>query len=386
MRIKVVLAMFFALLILMPMVAGCADTGVQSDQRSSPSQQLGQSSGPENSPKGVSAAIPSDSQEDAAYIFTDSCGREVELPRNIERIAPTGPVSQIVLITLCPEKLVGLASFFNDEQFEYMDRKYESLPVLGNFYADTLNLESVMLAAPQVIIDIGETKPNNTDDLDDIQERTGIPTIFVQMELGTMVSAYETLGKLTGEIEQAQKIAGYISQTLTETEQRVKSIPENRRVKVYYGQDDGLSAMVSGTVHTDVIDIVGGMNVVIVEESVRRGISAVSMEQLILWGPDVELFGPGSIFDTVGTQTEWGGIGAIRSGWYYEVPSGPYNWMGRPPSVNRILGIKWLSNLLYPDVFSYDMAEETREFFRLFYHCEVTDEQIDALLARSTFK
>ena len=388
-------AILLAALFLAASVAGCAPVDDPNGQplsqptsspASSSAQPPAQPSPGAQSPGANARDLPPEPAESPTYIFTDSAGREVELPRNIERIAPSGPLAQIVLFTLCPDKLVGFASDISDEQFEYIDRKYADLPVFGNFYADTLNLESVMVANPQVIIDIGEAKPNIADDMSGVEERTGIPTIFVQMEMDSMLSAYEILGEVTGETEQAQKLIDYISETLAEAERNVNSIPESERVKVYYGQDDGLTAIVSGTVHSDVIDAVGGFNVAEVEESVRGGASIISMEQLMLWNPDVVLFAPESIYGDVATRAEWAAIGAINTGRYYEIPLGPYNWMGRPPSVNRVLGIKWLGNLLYPDIFQYDMTEETREFYKLFYHCDVTDAQIVSLLSRSTHK
>ena len=372
------------LVLLMALGLVACDSGASHDdaaQGSAPNNATGGTTG-----SGGASSVPSSDNESATYIFTDSAGREVELPRNIERIAPSGPLAQVVLITLCPDKLAGLSSGISDQQFEYIDSKYSSLPVLGNFYADTLSLESVILAAPQVVIDIGESKPNNTDDLDSIQERTGVPTIFIQMEMGTICDAYQTLGELTGETEQARRLIDYISQTLSDTEEKVNTIPASDRLRVYYGTDDGLTGMVSGTVHTDVIDFAGGYNVVVLEQTLRGGAATISMEQLMLWDPEVVLLTPASIYGSIGTNPDWGGISAVRNGRFYEIPEGPYNWMGRPPSVNRMLGIKWLSNLLYPEIFNYDMASEMREFYRLFYHCEVTDAQINALLANSTFR
>jgi len=196
-----ILATLLAALLLMSTITGCAGTVSQSDsptssqQPESPSAQSGQTV--DVRPATTGAGV--DADESPTYIFTDSAGRQVELLRNLERIVPSGPLAQIVLITLCPDKLVGLASLIDDQQADYIDSKYTSLPVLGNFYADTLNLESVMLTAPQVVIDIGESKPNNNDDLDGIQSRTGIPTIFIQMEIDTVLAAYQTLGEITGE-------------------------------------------------------------------------------------------------------------------------------------------------------------------------------------------
>lgn len=329
----------------------------------------------------------SDKSEDATIKFTDSAGREVEIPANIERIAPSGPLAQIVLYTLCPDKLVGLAGDLSDLQFKYIDSKYESLPIFGNFYADTLNLEAVMSTKPQVVIDIGEAKPTVKEDMQGVQDKIGIPSIFIQMELDTMAEEYRTLGKIVGEEEQAEKLATYVEKTLAEAKEKSASIAEADRVKVYYGQGDaGLTAVVKGTVHSDVIDTVGALNVADVEQSIRGGTSDISMEQLMLWQPDAIMFAPGSIYSDVETRPEWQEINAIKNKKYYEIPDGPYNWVGRPPSVNRVIGIKWLGNLLYPDVYNYDMKTETKEFYKLFYHCDVTDEQIDKLLTNSTFK
>ena len=338
---------------------------------------------------GCERHVPSPTPGDTVQ-FTDSVGRTVKIPRNIERIAPSGTLSQIILYTLCPEKLVGLTNSFSASQLEYIPSKYASLPTLGDFFGNTLNLEALMVANPQVIIDIGDpnVSGNMRDDLDDLQERTGIPVIFVEMDLATMVKAYNTLGEITGETEHAQELTNYIKQTLSETEQKAAGIPNADRVTVYYCQGDGLAAIAQGTFHSDVIDIVGGVNVTVLSSSIvaGNGTSTISMEQLMLWNPSVILFAPGSIYDSVATRAEWGGITAIQNGTYYEVPSGPFNWMGRPPSVNRILGIKWLANLLYPKVFSYDMLEETKEFYKLFYHCDLTNAQVTALLTNSTHK
>ncbi|MCL2653441.1 MAG: ABC transporter substrate-binding protein [Propionibacteriaceae bacterium] len=332
------------------------------------------------------SASPSSPTSDT-YTFTDDVGRQVQLPTDIQRIAPSGPMAQLVLFALCPDKLVGLASMFSDSQFQYLDQKYQSLPVFGNFYSNTLNLESVLNANPQVVIDIGDVKPSSVADLDGIQAKTGIPTVFVKMDsLDAMVSAYQTLGQVTGDQDQAEALGNYISQTLADVQQKVATIPESSRPSVFYGQNDGLTAAVAGTTHTAVIDAVGATNVAQIPSGAGAGTASISMEQLMVWQPDIILLAPGTAFGSVGSDPAWQGLDAIKSGRYYEIPDGPYNWIDSPPSINQVLGIVWLANLLYPDVFSYDMVQRTQEFYQLFYHCNVTQAQVNQLLANSTLK
>ena len=110
------------------------------------------------------------------------------------------------------------------------------------------------------------------------------------------------------------------------------------------------------------------------------------MEQILKWNPDVILFAPGSIYATVADDPVWQQVTAIKNGAYYEVPQGPYNWMGFPPSVQRYLGMMWMAQLLYPETAQYDLYAETANYFKMFYHCDLTQEQFDALVQNSIGK
>ena len=57
-----------------------------------------------------------------------------------------------------------------------------------------------------------------------------------------------------------------------------------------------------------------------------------------------------------------------------------------PPSVNRVLGIWWLGNLLYPELYDYDMAQVAQEYYGLFWHYDLTAEEAEHMLSRSTLK
>ena len=50
--------------------------------------------------------------------------------------------------------------------------------------------------------------------------------------------------------------------------------------------------------------------------------------------------------------------------------------MSSPPSVNRMIGIQWLGQLVYPEKFKLDIQKSVEEFYELFYHVKPTSEQI----------
>lgn len=314
--------------------------------------------------------------------FVDSAGREVELPQKIERVAPSGALSQIVLFSLAPDKLVGLTGKWTNDAELYIDKKYLELPVLGQFYATgDLNLEVLAAAKPQVIIDIGEKKATTVEDMDKIMNQVGIPTIFIEATTETMPDAYEKLGELLGMKKEAKELSAYCKEIYSETKKTMESIGEDKKAKVLYCLGvSGQNIIAKGSFHGEIIDLLTN-NVGVVENVSGKGNgNEVSMEQILQWNPDYIIFAPGSIYATVKDDAVWKNLKAVQNGNYYEVPFGPYNWLGFPPSVNRYMGMIWLSELLYPEQFDYDLFQEAKRHYRLFYHCELTKEMYDALV------
>ena len=99
-----------------------------------------------------------DVQADTTRVFTDSCGREVTVPTDVQKIAVSGPLAQIVVFAIAPDKMVGVANDWDESAKGYFDAKYLELPLLGQLYGGKgeLNLETLLAADPDVVIDVGE--------------------------------------------------------------------------------------------------------------------------------------------------------------------------------------------------------------------------------------
>lgn len=333
------------------------------------------------------AAQTTPAQEEAgAVTFTDSVGRQVEVPAQITGVAVSGPLTQMVLFALCPDKLVGIADEWDATAEEYLATEYYNLPLLGQLYGGSgeLNLETLLASGAQVVIDVGEPKDTIVEDLDALQEQTGIPFVHISATIATMGDAYRMLGELLGMVDEAETLAAYCEETYAMVSDIAGSV--DKVELLYITGDSGLNVIAQGSYHAEIIDLLSN-NLAVVDSPSSKGTgNEVDMEQLMLWDPDVIIFAPGSIYDTVGDDPLWQNMTAIQSGNYYEVPMGPYNWMGFPPSVQRYLGMLWMAKLLYPDAADYDLQEEVTEYFQLFYHCDLTDEQYQALVANSIGK
>ena len=319
--------------------------------------------------------------------FTDSAGRVVDIPVNITKIAPSGSYAQMILYTLCPDKLLGLSDPFTRIQKQYIDEKYHDLPIYGKLYggAGTFNLEEIMKTSPDVIIDMGEKKIGIETDMDSIQSRTGIPVIFIEATIDTMADAYDRLGEILGMEEQAAELSGYIREVMGFAEEVRSAIPDDERPSVLYSQGEyGNEVNGKGSIHSEVLDYVGVRNAADMESILATGGDEVSMEQIIIWNPDIVVLAPDSNYSDIYKDPLWAHVDAVKNRRVYEVPIGPYNWLDRPPSVQRVLGILWLGNLVYPEYYDFDMIGKTQEFYKLFFRYDLSGEEARGLLANST--
>ena len=316
-------------------------------------------------------------------LFADDSGRTVTVPADPQRIAVTGPMAQIVLFALCPDRLVGLAGEWDAGAEQYIDEAYLDLPVLGHLYGTKgdLNPEALMATGAQLVIDVGEPKDTVAADLDALTRQTGLPFVHISATTDTMGDAYRMLGDLLGLEPEAEVLADYCETVYTQTKKLAETVEKSR--VLYCLGEAGLNVIARGAYHGEVLDLLTDNAAVLEEPSSKGTGNQVDLEQLLLWDPEIILFAPDSVYASVGGDPLWQGLSAIRSGQYYEVPRGVHNWMGFPPSVQRYLGMQWLSALLYPDAYTGDLQAAVTEFFDLFYHCDLSQEQYQALVANS---
>ncbi len=131
-----------------------------------------------------------------------------------------------------------------------------------------------------------------------------------------------------------------------------------KKIKVYYAEGPkGLQTDPEGSLHSEVITYAGGKNVA--NFPVKHGSrNTISMEQIISWNPDVIVSDSNAFNDS-----SWKQISAVKQNKIYIIPTVPFNWFDKPPSINRLIGVRWFQSCLYPDLYKGDINKDTKEFF-----------------------
>lgn len=323
----------------------------------------------------------------ADFVFTDDCGREVEVPGEVTAIVPSGPLAQIVLYAIAPEMIVGLASKYYDSAKGIIPEEHLSLPYFGQLYnTANLNMEELAAAGPQLIIDIGQSMDSGAEDMDNLQNATQIPSVFISASLETMPQTFRKLGELLNKQEKGEELAQFCERVYSRTTSIMEKVGDNKVNAMYILGEEGLNVLAKDSYHSEMIDLLTNNLAVVDNPSSKGSGNEVTMEQIALWNPDFILFAPDSIYGTVAEMDTWSEITAIANGDYIEVPEGPHNWMGTPPAVQRYLGLIWLTAELYPEYCDYDVKAEILEYYKLFYSCELTEEQYNNLTANAFLK
>ena len=378
-RNKKGLALLLALLLPLAMLlSGCAQSaGPAASAEAVPTQEA---AGAETAQDAVAPPEEAAPQERE---ITDMAGRTMTVPLEIESVFSAGPAAAIYLYTLVPDKLLGWNYALNDIEKSIILEQYHDLPNFGQ--GDAVNYEAVIAAGPTIALNVTSINDGSIDASDALAEQLGVPVVMVSSDLLDAPAVYRFMGELFGMEEQAEALAAYAEETFNAISSL--DIPNEEKVRIYYGNgEDSLETAPAGSSHGQIIDLVNAVNVADLELGDGSRVQ-ISAEQLLAWDPDVIIVNGEPKADMTGSAAAeailadplFATLKAVQNGAVYGTPNAPFSWVDRPPGPNRIVGMRWLSGLIYPEYLDYDVDEEVREFFQLFYHVELTDEQLTQL-------
>lgn len=319
--------------------------------------------------------------------ITDMAGRKVTVPtaENIESVFSAGPVAAIFLYMVVPDKLLGWNYELNDVEKSIILDKYQDLPNFG--MGDAVNYEAVIAANPTIAINSGKINDAMVSDCDALSESLGIPVVAVDNELNNSAEAFRFMGELLGVEDHAEELAQYAEQVFTDIN-ALSDIPEEKKVSVYFGNgEDSLETAPRGSQHAQILDAINAVNVADLELGDGSRVQ-ISAEQLLAWDPDVIVVNGEPKADKSGNSAaedilsnpDYASLKAVQDQKVYGTPNAPFSWVDRPAGPNRLIGMRWFSALIYPEYIKCDINEEIHKFFDLFYHVDLSDEQLENVL------
>ncbi|HLH94437.1 MAG TPA: iron ABC transporter substrate-binding protein [Xanthobacteraceae bacterium] len=328
---------------------------------------------------GLGAAMLTPRLAPAATV-TDGAGRSVPVPAHVTRIFPAGPPASLMIYTLAPETLIGWTRPNSAAEREFLLPDVGGRPTVGRLTGrgNTANLEAVLSVKPDLILDMGTISDTYVSLADRVQEQTGIPYALLDGSFAGTPAAYRTLGALIDRRDDAERLAHYAEDTVATITGRIAGIPKEQRPRIYFARGPrGLETGLGGSINLETIEMLARN----VAGDTKGGLSPVSLEQVLAWNPEVIVTIDREFAASVYNDPAWVPIAAVQAHRVHLAPSLPFGWVDFPPSVNRLIGLWWLAKILYPTQFPEDLRPLTRAFYKQFYHVDITDAQLDHVLA-----
>jgi iron complex transport system substrate-binding protein len=295
-----------------------------------------------------------------------------------------GPPASVLVYVLRPETLTGWPRALRNNELPYIAAPYRDLPETGRLTGrgGEANLETVLAIKPDLILDFGSVRDTYVDLANRVQAQTGIPYVLIDGRFEQTPAALRLVGEILGVSERGEELAREAEDLFGRIDGILENVPANERPRVYLARGpDGLETGSRGSINTEIIERAGGRNVIDAGDGRPGGLVEVSMENIIAIDPDVIVTWDPDYFASARQNPLWKGISAVRNERLYLSPLAPFGWIDRPPSLNRLMGLQWMSRLLYPDAWDEELAEVTRQFYRQWYQVELSDDDLEVVLA-----
>ena len=312
--------------------------------------------------------------------IVDQRGKEVVLKDNIQRIVTLPMPAPALLFAIDPsgDKLVGMHPASMSALKASVLKKMA--PLMAQ--ADTsfvksgfeVNVEELLKLKPDVVLQWCDKGDKIIEPLD----RSGIPVIGLkygtQEDLETWLRIF---GELLDKQQGAEKIIKFHRERISEFEKITAEISENDKPKILYLPYGSQLYTTGKDTYNDFYFALTGADNVASEIS---GWKIVTMEQIMLWNPDIIYVGnfvtemPDDFTNNTFEGQDWSAIKAVKNNAVYKVPLGVYRW--DPPSQESPLMWQWLLSIQHPELADYDIKTVTSEFYKAFYNYDLNDDEI----------
>ncbi len=307
----------------------------------------------------------------------DAAGRSVCAPARIERIviACYGGAVQEVAVFKGGNRIVAQPGVARFPQLVRMYPRLGALPDVGSF--GNVNMESLLAIRPDLVLASVTAEATN-----DKIRSLGIPVFTLgtgRQDIRTILDEFEHVGTLLGEETTARELVTYWRERLAIIRSRTVNVETPKQV-LYLSSSNGTENRQGWG--DSFIAAAGGVNVA--HDLDTKG--SVSAEHILRWNPDVIVTSSNASSRTsaasIKTEPAYRQLKAVTNGEVHVAPVGGF-WWDRP-SPEAILGIVWLSKLLYPEAMrDIDLKQETRLFFDRFYGHALSDDEYRAFFQQA---
>lgn len=330
--------------------------------------------------------------ESGTHVITDHAGRKVTVPNEVDRvvICDIYPLPSIISVFFdSADKIVGMAepSMAAAKNSLLSELFPEILNAKTDFIDGTsVNIEELLMLEPDVVFFNAGNKA-----LGEQLENAGFAAVAISAgkwqydAVETLIGWIGTLDQIFPDNSRTELVQQYSDQIREEVGKRIEAIPEEARKSVFFlfqYTDETLQTNGNPSFGSYWAEAIGAENVV--AEPTEQNARPVSMEQIMVWEPDVIFITnftaakPEDLYqNTIGTY-DWSAVKAVKDGQVYKMPLGMYRTY--TSGIDTPIALMWLSKACYPEYFEdVDITALTEAYYKDVFGVELTDDQASSI-------
>jgi iron complex transport system substrate-binding protein len=244
----------------------------------------------------------------------------------------------------------------------------------------SLNAETILEKKTDLII-IGIETYLDTDERAKL-DVMGIPYLVVRYtNMQEQMDVVSLLGRALQAEETADAYNAYYQRCIDLVSEGSASVPAAEIRRMYHSVNEATRTDYVGSLCADWIALTRVINVSLdTDLSFEEDKAYATLEQIYAWDPDLIICNESGVADYILSDSKWQGLRAVINQTVYQIPIGISRW-GHPTSVETPLAILWLGKLLYPDRFEIDVRAEMTQFYRDFFHYELSADEADGIIS-----
>lgn len=312
---------------------------------------------------------------------TDCIGRQVQVPAKVERVACLYAFSGHVTAMLGQgDKIVAIPDGLKRDVL--LNQIYPEISnALVPVSEGSINIEELLKADPDVVFVKNSTAINPAEA--EKMDKFNIPYLAVDYtSIEGQQRAIAVIAQALGVAERGKAYNDYYQNCIDRVQKVVATIPEEKRVRVYHSVNEATRTDNPDSLPADWTKTAGAYNVS-VGQPLRQleGKNFASLEQILLWDPDVILVNEPGVANYITSNSQWSSLKAVKEKKVYQMPIGISRW-GHPGGLETPLAIMWTAKLLYPEHFQdINIEDEARSFYQHFFNYQVSDAMLANILS-----
>ena len=259
--------------------------------------------------------------------------------------------------------------------FSKLDSGYAELDTTSIGSDFSINMEEMVSRGVQAVV-IWDYQTEEAEQL----KALGITPVMVKNEtIEDLQASFTAIGQMLGKEERAEQFNTLYTEAYEYLQSFQEQVNAADKPKVLYLRNAELKLQGNDMFIAEALELAGADNV-------AADLSSITMEEILAIDPDIILmsnfdsFTPADLYENRLDGQDWSQVSAVLNHRVYKTPMGIYRWDA--PGVETPLMMRWLAQLIQPEIFSeIDIEQDTRAFFQNYFGYSLTDEDLAQIFA-----